>query len=330
MLNFSSIGDGVYWIGQDGNTYMKAAGMEGVQKWAAPLLPPEQLGLRQIDDPMVAEQTNSGTGGKGEPAKVLNQAAVGATQQAIDSLGTEQEVGYGNIEGGFNSLTGQYDKERARNKADYDEENVNNNQSLIKNKQNALLAAAQGRRGLRGTLASIGALSGTGGELADRAVTTEANQDIGEATDTYAGNAQQLDKAWNRFEDEDEDRRAEAGTARTNQRTALEGSIAAKRQNFFQKMAELFAEGGDTASAADWLGRAGGLNQEIAAKTAVGSTPFSARSAAFTPGDLESYLAGAGDMTVDVRAGGTGGVGGPTSVLAGRGRRKREREEALA
>jgi hypothetical protein len=308
---------------------MKAEGMEGVQRWFAPLLSPQQMGLQQIDDPMVAQQAPAGgSGGTSEPQQVLNQAAVGATQQAIDSLGTEQEVGYGNIEDSYGSLVGRYDKERTRNREDYEEEGVTNNQNLLKNKQNALLAAAQGRRGLRGTLAAIGALSGTGSELADRAVQTSANQDIGEASETFAGNATTLDKAWDRFDEEDEDRRAEAGTARKNQRTALEGEIAGKRQNYFQKMAELFAEGGDTAAAAEWLGRAGGLNDVIANKTRVGATPFTARGAAFTPGDLESYLAGAGDMTVDVRSGGTGGAGGPTTLLAGR-QKKREREEAL-
>lgn len=320
---------GVYWIGQDGETYMKGDDFEGVQKWFAPLKSPQQWGYSQIDDPMVPKPTSTSTSGGTSP--VLNRAAVSATQQAIDSLGTEEQVGRQNVEAGYGSLIGKYDTERARNEADYKEEGVTNNQNLLKNKQNALLAAAQGRRGLRGTLAAIGALSGTGSELADRAVQSSANEDIGEASETFATNAQGLDKAWNRFGEEDEDRRREAQTARSNQMTALEGSIASKRQNMFQKLAELYAEGGDTAAAADYLGRAGGLNQEIAAKTAVGSTPFSARAAAFTPGDLESYLAGAGDMTVDVRGGGMGGVGGPTSILAGRQKkREREREEALA
>lgn len=320
--------EGVYWIGQDGETYMKADIFDGVQRWFAPLQSPQQLGLRQIDDPMVAQQVSTG-GDSGGESKVLNRAAIDATEQAIGSLGTEQETGYSNIDDSYESLIGGYDKERTRNEADYKEQGVTNNQNLLKNKQNALLAAAQGRRGLRGTLAAIGALSGTGSELADRAVQTAANEDIGEAAETFAGNASTLDKAWDRFDEEDEDRRAEAGTARKNQRTALEGSIAEKKQNFFQKMAELFAEGGDTAAAADWLGRAGGLNETIAAKTRVGATPFSKRGAAFTPGDLESYLAGAGDLTVDVRSGGNGGAAGPTSVLAGR-QKRREREEALA
>lgn len=325
---------GVFWRGTDGKTYMKGDGIQGVTEWFAPLKSPEQMGFTEIDDPVnprgnVAGASTSAPSGGGTPAKVLNQGAVNATQQAIDSLGIEQDTGYRNIDDSFNSLLSRYNKESAQNEQDYTDQTESNTNSLTKNKQNALVAAAQGRRGLRGTLSAIGALSGDGSVLADRAVTSGANQDIGEAADTFAGNAQTLDKAVGRFREEDKDRRAEAETTRSNQRTSLEGSIAAKKQNFFQKMAELYGGADRTAEANSFLGQAGNLNNEIAAKTRVGATAFTPRSAAFTPGDLENYLAGAGDMTVDVAAGGNGAES-PTSILAGRGRRKREEELATA
>lgn len=260
------------------------------------------------------------------PAKPqLNQAAVDATYKAVDSLGVEQDTGYRNIDDSYNSLVSRYNKEAGQNEADFQEQTESNTNSLTKNKQNALVAAAQGRRGLRGTLSALGALSGDGGVLADRAVTTAANQDIGEAADTFAGNAQTLDKSIKKARDDDADRRAEAETTRTNQRTALEGSIASKRQNYFQKLAEIFGQADQTGAANDWLGKAGGLNNEIASKSRVVSTAFAPRAAAFTPGDLESYLAGAGDMTVDVDAGGMGADANPSSIVAGR-RKKEERE----
>lgn len=263
------------------------------------------------------------------PAKpVLNQAAVDATNQAIGSLDVERDTGYKNIDDSFDSLLSRYNKESAANEADYTEQGETNTNNLQKNKQNALLAAAQGRRGLRGTLSAIGALSGDGGVLADRAVTTGANQDIGEAGDTFASNAQTLDKSIKKSREEDADRRAEAETTRTNQRTALEGGIASKRQNYFQKLAEIFGQADRTGEADANLKAAGDLNNEIAGKSRVVATQFNPRSAAFTPGDLESYLAGAGDMTVDVAAGGAGGDANP-SIVAGR-RKKEDKELALA
>lgn len=264
------------------------------------------------------------------PAKpVLNRAAVNATQQAIDSLATELGAGYSSVDDGLRSLLTKYDREAGQNEEDYNEQTVTNNTNLSKNKQNSLIAASQGRRGLRGTLAALGALSGDGGKLADRAVTTSANQDLGEAADTASGNAVMLDKSITRFRDEDRDRRAEAETTARNQKTALEGSVASKRQQFLQKMADIFADAGDDASASRYLGEAGGLNNEIASKTRVAATAFAPRTAAFTPEALENYLAGAGDMTVDVAEGGAGDAARvPTSILAGR--RKRDERAVTA
>ena len=324
--------NGVYWIGQNGKTYMKYEGGDGVQEWFAPLKSPEQMGLTRIDDPVnptgKVQGASTGAPSGGAAPKVLNQAAVDATNQAIGSLDVERDTGYRNIDDSFNSLVSRYDKEAARTAEDYTQQTETNTNNLTKNKQNALLAAAQGRRGLRGTLAALGALSGDGSVLADRAVTQGANQDIGEAADTFATNAGTLDKAKKRFDEEDADRRAEAQTTRTNQRTALEGSIAAKRQNFFQKLAEIYGGADRTAEANAALAQAGNLNNEIASKTRVAATAFAPRSAAFTPGDLESYLAGAGDMTVDVAAGDSGGLN-PGQLLAGR-KKKEERELAGA
>lgn len=338
----------VAWIGQDGNLWwrqgdnvinagsasnyeftsggLRALNFDTPLGQGAGFAP----GVDQIDDPMVQKQV-SGSGGSGRTTPVLNQAAVDNTRKAIDSLSQEQQVGYQNIEDNFSSVMGRYDREKRNNRADFDEGIVTNNQNLEQNRQNALVSAAQGLRGLRGVLASIGALSGDGGALANRAVTIEANQDLGGATETAAANAKNLTRAWDRFEDEDEQRRADARTARMNSRTALEGSIARKRQSLLQKLAELFGAAGNTDEATRYLNEAGDLNNVIAAKSRVQSAPIVAKGAEFVPGELDSYLAGAGDMTVDVRRGGVG-AGGPTAVLAGRSsdderRRRRRRPE---
>lgn len=271
--------------------------------------------------------TTAGTG-RAEPAKALNQAAVDNTNKAISSLDEEQQVGYQNIDDDYNSVVGRYNRERSQNREDYDEGIVTNNQNLEKNRQNALVSAAQGLRGLRGVLASIGALSGDGATLANRAVTTEANSDLGGAQETAATNARNLDKSWGRFDEEDKQRRNDAQTARTNSRTALEGSIAGKRQGLLQKLAELFGDVDNTAEATRYLNEAGDLNSTIAQKSRVQASPIVAKGAAFSPGELESYLAGAGDMTVDVRRGGVG-AGGPTAVLAGREGADEERRRKL-
>lgn len=339
LTGASSFVNGVYWIGKDGNVWVKgnqgtnAAGRADANTdnyWQA-------KGYELINDPSAAASSpasaSSGDGGASakaaaaEAAKIAaNTASRNAVQQGIDSLGTELNTGYGNIDNDYNSLLSKYDKETAKNQAQYDSSTVQNNENLQKGKQNALTGAAQGYRGLRSTLASLGALGGDGAKLAGRAASTAANQDIGAAADTFATNAQNLDTAWGDYQDEDADRRAEAATQRNNQRTALEGRIASKRQGYYNDMAGKWGDIGRGDDAAHWLRAAGDLNNEIASKTATAATPFSARSAAFTPGTLESYLAGAGDMTVETADGGIEGGSAPT-VLAGR---KRDEKKTAA
>lgn len=338
-----------WWVGNDGNiwaniggvgvrnlgTYNAAQGNNPtIMSYADTGMPSDYLdGSKRIANPSGGGEAGAGNGvtALAPPAKRVNTAAVGATQQAIDSLGTEQAVGNQNIDSSFNSLIDKYNVDKNRNEKDYSENVVTNNQNLEKNTQNAYVSAAQGRRGLRGTLAAIGALSGDGSFLADRAVTEEANRDIGGARDTATTNDAALGKAIGRYREEDDSRRKEAETSKTNQRTNLEGQILSKRQGFLQKMAELYAEGGNDGRAAELLGEAGGLNQGIAQRTAVAATPFTERGATFAPGTLESYLAGANDMTVQVA---DGGEGAPT-ILAGGDpnaalRKKKDREDAVA
>lgn len=311
-------------------------GSQGTAKSVAVTNPQEPTQQTQQQNPDVTPIVErQGAGGAGTAAaadaakRAANVAARDNTQRAIDSLDTELNTQYSNIDGSYNGVTGQYDREAQKVAADHEEQTVTNNNNLSQDRQNALLAAAQGRRGLRGTMSAMGALSGDGIKLADRVVTEGANDDIGAATDTAATNAISLDKAKSNFDEEDKQRRAEASTARQNSRTAAEGAVLSKRQQMLQKMAELFAEAEDGGSATRYLNEAGALNEGIAQKTAVAAAPIVAKSAAFTPGKLGEYLAGAGDMTVEVGAGAPGGAN-PTTILAGRNGTRRREDELVA
>lgn len=328
-----------WWVGQNGKIYANIAGVgvreiggqvndDGgatIMSYADTGMPSDYLTAdKRIADPVNPPKTTV-TAGTGATAPVLNQGAVNATNQALTSVDTEETIGKQNIGRQYDSLISEYDAEAGRANADFTEGNQNNTDNLAKNKQNALLAGAQGRRGLRGVLGSIGALFGDGTKLADRAVMESVNDDIGEAADTFAGNASTLTKAKTRFDEDDEKRRTQAKDARKNQETELEGRMLSKRQQFMKDMAKLYGDADMTAQANDWMGRAGGLNEAIAQRTAVQATPMTRGAAAFTPGALETYLAGAGDMTVQVANNGQGATG-PT-LLAGR---KKKDEELVA
>lgn len=328
----------VYWIGQDGNVYLKnGSGVtnQGRAQGSATTANLVLNGAREIDDPNVGMKnvssttTGTPTGTSSTPAKVVNTAAVSATQQALDSLGTESAVRNKSIDDNLNSVIGGYDQDAAKATEDFNTQNDTNQNNLQKNKQNALVAGAQGARGLRSTLAAMGALGGDGIKLANRAVTDAANTDIGEAVDTATTNATTLQKSKKDFDDEDAKRRAQAQTEAANNRTAAEGAVLTKRQQYLQKLADLFNDGGDTGNANRYLGEAGALNNEIAQKGAVAATPITARSAAFTPGDLDTYLGGAGDMTVTTAEGDNGASGDATSILAARAKDKDKKQQQL-
>lgn len=343
--------DGVIWLGANGNLYTRVAGQTGVKDLGSAqgtgfLIRNPNLttwnGLRVIDNPVNPRQTSSsqtsGTTSTSSSSssssnaaaaaeaakKQANAASRTATQQAIDSLASEREIGNTNITNELNSVLGKYDKERTKAESDRDEQSVTNNENLAKNKQNELLAAVQGRRGLRGTLGSLNALGGDGQKLADRAVTTAANKGLGEASDTATTNAKNIKKAWDDFDDEDKQRRAEAQTTEANNRRALEGKLQTKEQTLAKEMANLYGDIGDGGNAANWTQRAGNLNSAIAQNTAVAASPITAKSAAFTPADLASYLAGAGDMTVSVESGARGNTASPTLTASGK---KKEEEK---
>lgn len=326
------------YVGNDGKTgsqdaFIRSATERAYQEWKSGRVEQQQSAPAQsggynggYDDGGAAARAAAAEAAK----RAKSEAAISNTRKAIGSLDTELDTAYDNISGQKKSITSGYNKESVSNEADYDGETVNNNQSLLKNKQNSLQAGAQGARGLRSTLASIGALGGTGLTLANRAVTNSVNQDLGEASETAAGNAMTLDKAIKKFRDEDEDRRKELDTQSENQRTAAEGRVLGKKQGYFEKLADLFGDLGNSDKATEYLDRAGDLNDPIAKKTAVASTPFTKRAAAFTPGALADYLAGTGDMTVSTSAGDATGMGtSPSSILAGRREDKKKQNSQV-
>jgi len=104
--------NGVYWTGADGQTYIRTEGMAQADRWRAPMLSPQQMGLTLIDDPVNPRNTSSApTGGSGGTANApLNQAGINNTQLTLDQLPGLLEAAlqaerqrYGNTVNEFNS-----------------------------------------------------------------------------------------------------------------------------------------------------------------------------------------------------------------------------------
>lgn len=308
--------NGVYWIGQDGNVYVK--GSKGTNNagradantdsyW-------QSRGFGSIADPnpiqpgatQQAAQTapsgggdGGGGGGAAAPAPkpdrsnsiALNLAGLGSLDSAFNS-------GNAAIDKQLTDVIGDYDVETGAAKTRFDTSTTSNNQNYQKNYQTSLVNAAQGRQGLFGSLSAIGALNGDGIVLANQAVAKGANDDISGASETHDSNASMLTEKFDDFTLEDKRRREEAQRAAEAAKLVNRGNTAKTRQEYYTKLSNDYAEEGNEGEAKRYAGMAGGLFPEIA----LASTPsagITRQSAAFTPSTLADYMAGQDSTIVE-------------------------------
>lgn len=294
----------VYWVGRDGNVYYKSGSQ--VQNMGK-ALGTSAIGFdaergsfesRQIDDPVASSDGLTPVGGGGGALFTDTSGARSATQKSIDALDTVEGNNLRAIADNFNRILSQYNDEETINKKNYDTQVQQNEENKSRNLQASLLGAAQGGRGLRAVLASLNALGGTGELLANRAVASEANRDIGEGNRTFDNNATTLVNAYSATQQDERNRRAEAEAARANEERAARAEVAKQKQSLYEKMAGLWGQAGNNAKASRYLGLVGELAPRVAEGSATSVAPYTPRSATFSPGQLSSYLGGANDMTV--------------------------------
>lgn len=262
------------------------------------------------------------TGGSARPDR-SNSIAVQLA--GLASLVEQEAAGLAAVDRALQELLGRYGREAERNERQYSTQSTTNKQNLQTNRQVAMSNAVQGRQGLFGTLASLGALSGSGIELANRAVQQGANADLTGAQGTFNENQTRLDTIIEQFRDEDEERKREAESAARDARSGVQAEIARSRQGFYSKLADDYAQMGNEAEARRYS-QLVAEQYPLLARTSIPSLNLPERSAAFTPTDLSNYIAG-GNTTVQVAPAQPGGLPG---LMVSTAPRRRERERAVA
>lgn len=200
----------------------------------------------------------------------------------------------------YNQAIKSYDDTFALDRQARDKAVTQNEQANTDARQAAMVQAAVGGRGLRSVLASMGALGGTGLDLANQAVAREANIDIGNADKNFQTNAGNITDSWARAEDEDRKRRAEAETTLTNTKTNNAADIASSRQSMYNQLAGMYDRG--TSEANSYLAKASALSPQIAAGSRQAVTPYAKSQQLFAPGQLQEYLGGVRDLSVGASA----------------------------
>lgn len=238
---------------------------------------------------------------------------IAAQNAYLGAEDTKVSTGVAAIDKSLASLNGNYDTEAAANEGNYKTNSDQNTNNLQVNKQTALVNAAQGRQGLYGTLASLGALNGSGIDEANTAVANGANADLAGAAGNYATNASALDNSIGAFRLQDKERRDQAVQAAADAKTGLANDVAKERASLYSNLVGDYSAEGDNANAKAYTDKITALAPELAS-TALPSTNLGYTAAAYTPASLSSYLSGANSTQVTATP--TNGNGNPSLIAS--------------
>lgn len=339
----------IYWKGADGNIYLQGSGGNGagVQNLGnASQAKPWDLtlnGAQEIAEPNAPQPGGATTGGgapaPGNPNSGAAVAAVAAkpdktndinlNQAGLGAVDSQTAAGLAAIDKALGTLYGQYDEETGANTKTYHTNSDTNQGNLQKNKQSAFVNAAQGRQGLFGTLSSLGALNGSGIDLANNAVKHGADEDLTGAANNFATNQSGLDASLEIYKREDKARRQNADLQAGNAKTNVNNDAARSKQNFYKNIANDYDTMGDAGGAKQYSNLAASLYPQVAA-TNVPNANLGYSAAAFNAPSLASYIAGAGGTEVSTApTNGTGPAGALPGLVAGAGAEKKKQPSAL-
>jgi len=148
-----------------------------------------------------SSSTNTSSAPSAPPITPVSQATIDAIMHSIaNSVAQNQQD--------FERASASNANDDAQAGIDHGNQVHTNTESRATAVQNAEQAAASGNQGLRAVLASLGALNGTGQQLAGRAVADSANNDIGGADQTFQNNATAIENANNTYTNAAHDRDA--------------------------------------------------------------------------------------------------------------------------
>jgi hypothetical protein len=264
----ASPGKGVYWVGADGNVYLKGAGGNGASVTNLGLsgnVKQSQLGgAYEINDPnppksptAALTSSSSGTGYTDETSDIASN------QAGLNALGAGLTTENNSINSKIGGIDALYAGDLGTAKNNYTTESQANTDDLQSNKEVALQNAVQGRQGLYGTLASLGALNGTGLVLANNAVAKGANEDLATAANNFSTNKDSLDTAYNTYTTEEQNAKKQADDAAATDLTQAKNSSLRTQQQYLSAIANDYTKEGNTAQAKNYFAQANALFDPI-------------------------------------------------------------------
>lgn len=322
---------GVYWIGQDGKTYINTDQVSGgAQAWRAPLLSPQQMGLTQIDDPVNPPRSTASTaptGGAAAPvAKPLNQGAIDNTVLTIEQLPALLNQALAGENTRYGNTVNQFNAEEGTQRKTYDTSTVTNQQNYDETFMDSIRAGVKGLGGLMALLRGTGASGGTIDDQVRDTVGGVTAQDIRGGADTQKENQTTLDSSLSTFLTALTGKRRANEDTRVNNERAIRRDNSTQLQDLYGKLAGYYGDADRTADANNWLSRAGALTPEIAANSSTQISPYDTTPVPVEAPQLSAFAA---PTQPNVLAGPSDGQVG-SGIFTMSDRRKREQTPALA
>lgn len=283
---------GVYWIGQDGNTWMKGDATGDTRKWSAPLQTPEQLGYTLVNDPVNPSAGPAPTGGGGgAAAPVFNQAAAQNTQRTIDQIPGVLQAALAAELQKYQNAVNVFGAQEQQQRKTYDESTTTNQLNYDENFMDSIRAGVKGLGGLMQILRGTGAGGGTAEDQVRDVVGGVTSSDIRTGADTRNENQGQLDTTLSSFLTDLGLKRKQNEDTRVNNERAVRRDASTQLQDLYGKMAGFYGDAGRTAEANTWMSRAGDLTPEIAANSASQVSQYDVNPVAVKAPEISAFAA---------------------------------------
>lgn len=308
----------VYWVGQNGDVYLNAAGVSGGVQDEGKALDPAILpgsfastaGGKQYGG-KATEIADPDPGGKSAatnntaPANSNGTSTASTYQDKSGDIAEQNsglsalsaQPGIDKINSALSGIVGQYEGDLTDANTNYTTSSNDNQNDLQSNKETALQDAVQGRQGLYGTLASLGALNGSGLTLANNAVAKGANEDLNTASDNYATNQSGLDTTYKKYKTDTTNAENTAKSAAANDIEQVQNDTDKAQQTYLNNIANDYADEGNTAQSKAYMDRASALFPEIN-NTNVPTIDLGYSGSAYTAPSLSQYVGQANNTTV--------------------------------
>ncbi len=311
--------DGVYWIGQDGNIWLKdSGGVRNMGPAGANVTRPDANGfydpwadnnqeairfdVKQIADPMVAQQASTAPSGSTAPARVapvLNQAAVNNTATAIDQIPGILQAALQSEDQRYGNTVNQFNAEEGTQRKTYEGSTVTNQKNYDATYMDSIRAGIKGLGGLMALLRGTGASGGTVDDQVRDTVGGVTSNDIRTGADTRNENQGSLDSSLETFLTALKGKRAVNDDTLVNNKRSIQRDADTQLQDLYGKMAGYYGDAEQTGSRDWWMARAGEVTPRIAANT---RTQVSAYDTAPVPVQAPQLSAFAGPTQPNVLA----------------------------